>query len=99
MDIRARRRKVNIGFAFLSEVAADVLQEADGNGEPWLNDKQIYERSGFIPNIVAGGHYSYAACRHVIARMEAEGGITIPGPGTTWRLTGETSDTAPIIEG
>ena len=99
MDIRAGRRKANIGFALLSENAADVLQEARVKGAPCLNDKQLYERSGFIPNISAGGDYPYSACRHVIARMEAEGEITNLGPGTTWKLTGEISDAAPIREG
>ncbi len=85
MNIHARRRQVTHALADLSEVVADVLDEAVQAGESGLTAAQVKGRSGMPSESEA----TYNILRHVLHLM-AEGKVAVnnqPGQGHgSWRL-------------
>ena len=86
MNAHERRRKRDIGVAFLAEVIADVLAEARADGsEGWLAPQQIRRKLGFGDKQFASG-----LCRGILNQMHQYGEVEYkPGDGEgvyDWRL-------------
>ena len=84
MNIHARRKQVTHAVADLSEVVADILDEAIQTGEPGLTAAQVRVRSG-----MPASQPSYdivLAVLHLLSESEIAVD-TQPGPGHgAWRL-------------
>lgn len=90
MDVHTRRKKFNIGLAYLEEVVADVLLAAQEDGKEGLEVVQVLARVGQKAD-VSGERHGIVA--RVLTSLE-EDGIAFnarPGPGgSSWRLARQT---------
>lgn len=86
MNGHERRRKWDVGVAFLAEAIADVLAEARDKGdERGMTPGDVSWALGFSSDD------SNHVCRHVLIRMEEQGEteILVLNGLRQWRLTGE----------
>ena len=87
MNEHERRRKREIGVAFLSELIADVLAQSPANGEDrGLDVDVIRQRAGFSPN-----EFANQLCRGILFQMKRQDEIEVVlqarmGGPTRWRL-------------
>ena len=87
MNSHARRRKWLIGFSYIEEVIADVLQEARDNDLGVLDRTQIFTMAGFPREEDDPG--VYWACTGALRRMERRGEVVNENPSggpDRWRL-------------
>jgi hypothetical protein len=81
MNTQIRRRKVNIGIAYIAEVILDVIQSDAGKDNQSISTASINTQLDF--NEVWGKDI----CRSVLEHMEKNGEVA-RGPGAaSWRLT------------
>lgn len=84
MNKHERDRKREIGLAFLADVVADVLMEAQGDGQQgWLRVDQIRIGAGF-----SGGKSANDTCRGVLHHLLQRGDVERKKTGATeylWR--------------
>ena len=86
MNAHAKRRQVSIAIALLTEVVAEVLQEARDNNEGGLQSEEVARRAGFPPE--NGGQGSL----YVLELMEKQRLAVDDQPGlgpAAWRLTNQ----------
>ena len=83
MNAHAKRRQVTIAVAMLSEVLAEVLQEAQDNGQGGLTAEDVGLRAGFQGD-------RGQASRYILGMLKDQGLAVDESPGygrASWRLT------------
>ena len=84
MNAHAKRRQVTIAVAMLSEVLAEVLQEAQDNGQGGLTAEEVGLRARFQGD-------RGQASRYILALLQDQGLAVDENPGrgpASWQLTG-----------
>ena len=79
MNTQARRRKVNIGVAYLAEVILDVINEEEKRTNAEVSTNKINQELEFKEN------WEARLCRSVLDHMEDNKEIVNVG-GASWRL-------------
>ena len=84
MNIHARRRKLAVSLAVISEVVANVLQEAMENGDDGLSIAEVSQR-------IYPDHRFYKAIHNALELMKRQGEAVNEGTSNknSWRLTTE----------
>ena len=84
MNVHTRRRNVRIGVAYIAEVLADVLQEAQDAGKEGLTAVDVRDLTG-----CSEADLTWDVCIRVLYHMEKAGETKNDQPGGgagSWRL-------------
>ena len=80
MNTQARRRKVNIGIAYLAEAILDVIQDEGIKTDGKVSTTKINDVLEFTPT-----EWKKDMCRAVLEHMEENSEI-VSVSGASWRL-------------